>query len=109
MLPVPPDATPYHRTTEFTEASIPASLVAREHATKPGVWERIHVSEGRIRCRFGQRYERVKLLEPTREAVIEPGVPHRFELLGEPVRVSIEFLRSRGVRGHWSARPEGPS
>jgi tellurite resistance-related uncharacterized protein len=104
MLPVPPDATPYHRTVEFTESSIPDSLIAREHATKPGVWERIHVAEGRLRCRFGPRGERVKLLEPAREAVVQPGEPHRFELVGEPVRLSIEFLRSRGVRGHWSAR-----
>ena len=104
MPPLPSDAQPYHRTTEFTESSIPPSLVAREHATKPGVWERIQVSEGRLRCRLGERGERVQILEPARETIVEPGVPHRLELVGEPVKVSIEFLRGRGIRGHWSAR-----
>lgn len=105
MPSLPPDTKPYHRTPEFTESSIPPSLVARPHATKPGVWERIRVYEGKIRCRRG---ERVQEVGPAREAIVEPGVPHRLELVGEPVRVSIEFLRGRGVQGHWSAREGAP-
>jgi tellurite resistance-related uncharacterized protein len=106
MPPLPPNAKPYHRTAEFTESSIPPSLLVREHATKPGVWERIHVSKGRIRCRLGELGERVQVLEPARDAIVEPGVPHRLELLDEPVRVSLEFLHGRDGLGHWSARGE---
>lgn len=104
MTALPPTAQPYHRTADFTESSIPSSLVARKHATKPGVWERIRVKEGRLRCHRGGADEQTEVLEPSREVVLEPGVPHRLELLDEPVRVFIEFLRSSGVRGHWSAR-----
>ncbi len=108
-MPALPDrATPYHRTREFTESSIPASLVAREHVTKPGVWERIFVSEGRLQCRRHGDGERVEELAPGTEGVVEPGVPHRFEVVDGPLRVQIEFLRSGDeLRGHWSARRAG--
>lgn len=108
MAARPPDAVPYHRTPEFTEATLPPSLVLREHATKPGVWERIRVIKGRLRCRRRAEAEGAQELRPGQELLVGPGEPHALELTGEPVRVRLEFLRSpEDVRGHWSARRHG--
>lgn len=86
----PAGMTAYKRTPEFDQASIPAGLL-KDHATKAGVWGRIHVLEGRLKYRLEEaEYEQVvDLSEP---GVIVPQVRHRVEPLG-PVRFFVEFFR----------------
>jgi len=92
MGPLPHTATPYRRTPEFTEATIPAALRGR-HRTKAGVWARIRVLEGRLRYReLAPSPERELTLTPARPALVAPEVPHSVEPLGK-VRFFVEFLR----------------
>src|SRR5690606_3716072 len=59
MRALPDDVAPYKRTPEFTQDTVPAGLVG-EHRTKPGVWGKIVVLEGRLRYH---------ILEPAPETV----------------------------------------
>ena len=87
----PEGFAPYRRTPEFDESTIPAGL-RTEHATKRGVWARIHVISGVLRYRIGDPIHRSLRVEPDASAVIIPEVPHRVESDG-PVRFFIEFSR----------------
>ena len=88
---LPPEVRPYARTTEFTEASIPGSLL-RSHATKPDVWARIQVLEGRLRyCVLDDDAQGV-VLEGGSVAIVAPEVRHRVEAVGT-VRFFVEFLK----------------
>ena len=42
------ELTPYKRTPSFSEATVPAGLLA-DHATKEGVWALIQVEDGALR------------------------------------------------------------
>jgi len=89
------DLTPYKRTAEFTEASVPAGLL-RAHSTKDGVWGRIHVLEGRLAYRVAdpRRPPSEQILTPGAEpGLIEPTILHEVEPLGA-VRFYVEFLRA---------------
>lgn len=88
---LPDDAVVYKRTADFTDATIPAALRA-DHTTKPGVWGRIVVSEGRLRY-VVDPLRRALELGPDAPGVVLPEVPHRVEPLG-PVRFHVEFLRT---------------
>lgn len=93
-MPVP-DLTPYKRTAEFTEATIPAGLL-RAHSTKEGVWGRIHILEGRLAYRVAdpRRPASEQVLAPGMDpGLIEPTILHEVEPLG-PVRFYVEFLRA---------------
>ena len=81
----------YRRTPEFDEMTIPAGLQS-EHATKRGVWARIHVVSGALRYRVGAPVRRSFRIKPSSIAVIVPEVRHRVEPEG-PVRFFIEFWR----------------
>ena len=81
----------YRRTPEFDETTIPAGLKS-EHATKRGVWARIHVVSGVLRYRVGAPVRQSFRIEPNSLAVIVPEVRHRVEPVG-PVRFFIEFWR----------------
>ena len=91
MKTLPPDAEPYRRTPDFSESTVPAAL-RRRHATKAGVWGRIHVLEGSLRYRILEPPEEEHLLAVDRPGIVEPEVPHEVEPLGE-VRFYVEFLR----------------
>lgn len=91
MKSLPEDATPYQRTPEFTDQSVPAGLL-RRHDTKAGVWGRICVLEGRLRYRILEPALEEHVLEPGRDGVVEPRVPHEVEPIGA-VRFYVEFLR----------------
>ena len=84
----------YRRTPEFDETTIPSGL-GSEHATKRGVWARIHVVSGTLRYRVGAPIHQSFRIEPGSSAIIVPEVRHRVEPEG-PVRFFIEF--SRAVR-----------
>src|SRR4051812_46608322 len=47
MAALPPELTACKRTESFSETSVPAALCS-SHRTKPGVWARIIVEEGRL-------------------------------------------------------------
>lgn len=91
MKLLPPDVVAYRRTPEFTESTIPAAL-RRNHSTKSGVWGRIHVAAGSLRYRILAPELEEHVLSAGHEGVVEPGVPHEVEPLGE-VRFYVEFLR----------------
>ena len=97
---LPPDAEPYARTADFTEATVPAGLL-RSHTTKAGAWGLIHVLEGRLAYRITDpRRPAVEIvLSPDGEpGIVEPTVLHEVEPLGK-VRFYVEFLRSAGPDG----------
>lgn len=86
--PWPEDATPYRRTPEFTETTVPAGLL-RAHATRPGTWARLHVLSGRLAfldLADGRRLE----LGPGIHPLIHPQRPHEVAPLGA-VRFLVEF------------------
>jgi tellurite resistance-related uncharacterized protein len=91
---LPPGASPYARTAEFTEATVPPGLL-RAHTTKAGAWGLIHVLDGRLAYRITD--PRRPVAETVLEAggppgVVEPTILHEVEPLG-PVRFYVEFLR----------------
>ncbi len=91
---LPPDVTPYRRTAEFTEATVPRGLL-RAHTTKVGAWGVIHVMEGRLAYRIidPRRPGSDTVLTPdTPPGVVEPTILHEVEPLG-PVRFYVEFHR----------------
>jgi tellurite resistance-related uncharacterized protein len=92
---LPPDLTPYRRTPEFTETTIPAGLL-RAHATKEGAWGLIHVISGALAYRITDpRRPAVETVLTPEHApgVVEPTIRHEVEPLG-PVRFYVEFLRA---------------
>lgn len=85
---LPRDVTPYRRTAEFTEETLPAGL-RKEHSTKQDVWALIHVLEGRLRyCVPAWNHDEV--LEPGQLGIVAPQVVHFVEPQG-PVRMYVEF------------------
>lgn len=88
---LPDDAVVYKRTPDFTDETMPAALRA-DHTTKPGVWGRIVVSEGRLRY-VVDRLRCVRELAPGEPGIVVPEVPHRVEPLA-PTRFHVEFLRT---------------
>ncbi|KUL92740.1 hypothetical protein DK26_27405 [Bosea sp. WAO] len=86
----PDDLVAYKRTPPFTEATVPAGLL-RAHETKPGVWARLHVTEGALRFRdLVTGVER--LLSPGIHPLVFPASPHEVAPDGM-VRFFVEFLR----------------
>ncbi len=88
---LPPDVVSYHRTPEFTEATIPGAL-RRRHTTKAGVWARICVLRGSLRYLILEPQPEEQLLSPASPGVVEPEIPHQVEPVGE-VRFFVELLR----------------
>jgi tellurite resistance-related uncharacterized protein len=90
FLELPAGLTPYKRTAEWTEHTVPKALL-REHTTKPDVWASIVVLEGELR--YVVLAHGVELvLSAGRSGVVLPGVAHHIEPLGA-VRFYVEFLR----------------
>ena len=81
----------YRRTPEFDETTIPAGLRS-EHATKRGVWARVHVVSGALHYRVGAPIHRSFRVAAPSAAVIVPEVPHLVEPDGS-VRFFVEFSR----------------
>ena len=86
----------YRRTPQFDETTTPAGLRS-EHATKRGVWARIHVTSGALNYRVGAPIHRSFRVVPSSNAVIVPEVPHLVEPDG-PVRFFVEFSRMERSR-----------
>ena len=91
MKTLPAAVEAYRRTPEFTEESIPDGL-RKAHRTKPGVWGRIVVLEGRLRYRILQSPPRELVLDADNPGVVEPEVEHEVEPI-ERVRFFVKFYR----------------
>lgn len=87
----PDGLVPYARTREFDQDTVPRGLVS-SHATKAGVWARIHVLEGTMLYRVGEPVDRCVRVDATETGIVVPEVPHRVEPRG-PVRFFVEFFR----------------
>jgi tellurite resistance-related uncharacterized protein len=97
MKNLPADVRPYRRTPEFTEATIPRGLL-RDHATKPGVWAVIHVTQGALDYHIlGPVSERHRLT-PDSVGIVEPEVRHHVVPTG-PVRFYVEFHAATPDKG----------
>ena len=81
----------YRRTPEFDAASVPDGLRC-DHATKRGVWGRIHVLEGALTYHVDAPIHRSFRVDPASSAVVVPEVRHRVEP-GGAVRFFVEFAR----------------
>lgn len=92
---MPENFAAYRKTAEFTEKSIPTGLLS-EHSTKPGVWAKIHVIEGKLI--YHVEALRAKL-EITRGApgIVIPEVKHHIEPVG-PVTFFVEFYKRANDR-----------
>ncbi len=87
---MPDDFKAYRKTAEFNERTVPQSL-RRDHSTKPGVWAKIQVIEGKLSYRIdalGTQFE----LSPGVPGIVIPEVRHHVEPVGS-VRFFVEFYR----------------
>jgi tellurite resistance-related uncharacterized protein len=87
---MPDDFAAYRRTAEFSENTIPESLL-NDHSTRPGVWGKIHVIEGKLIYRvdaLGTQFE----LSPGAPGIVIAEIKHHIEPVG-PVRFFVEFYR----------------
>lgn len=83
----------YRRTPEFDERTIPAGI-KREHATKLGVWGRIHVVAGALRYTVASPISRSFRLAAPASGIVVPQVRHHVAPDGA-VRFFVEFWRKR--------------
>lgn len=89
----PEGLTPYKRTPEFTAASIPPGLL-KDHASRAGVWGKIHVTQGRLTYRVADLDGREMVLDANTPGIIAPALRHRVAPLGD-VRFYVEFYRKQ--------------
>ncbi len=82
----------YRRTPEFDENTVPDGL-RREHATKRGVWARLHVLAGKLQYHIGAPIDRSLQVAAGATAVIVPQVSHRVEVIGRS-RFFVEFWKA---------------
>lgn len=96
---LPDDVRPYHRTPEFTEATVPEGLL-RAHTTKAGTWGLIHVLAGELTYRIEDPRRPPSTVVLTPEGppgVVEPTILHAVTP-GETVRFYVEFHRLAGPK-----------
>jgi hemoglobin len=103
MNQLPTRLSPYKRTPDFTESTMPAGL-RRMHETKGGVWGKICVVEGKLLLRFVDNGEK-RMLTPDNPGIVCPRQAHEVEPFG-PVRFYIEFY-SETPHDQPHATPEG--
>jgi tellurite methyltransferase len=88
---MPDDFEAYRKTAEFSEQTIPVSL-RKDHATKPGVWARIEVIEGKLNYRVDDLNANFEL-SPAAPGIVIPQIRHSIEPIG-PVRFFVEFYKN---------------
>jgi tellurite methyltransferase len=97
---IPSGYEPYRRTPVFDERSIPPALL-RHHATKPGIWGRIHVTYGSVDYLMDAPFHSKERLCEDSPGVVVPEVDHHLEVSGR-VSFFVEFwrpAREPGLRG----------
>ena len=96
MKSLPEGVSPYTRSPEFSEDTIPKNLRQSHrtapHRTKAGTWEKIVVLEGRLLYRILEPELLETELSPDRFGVVEPEVAHEVAAIGK-VCFFIEFHR----------------
>lgn len=88
MKSLPENVQSYSSTATFTQETVPQDLL-KDHTTKENVWGLIQVQEGKIEYVIGNE---VHILEPGRNGVIEPLVPHHIKPVGL-VSFFVEFYK----------------
>ena len=83
----------YRRTPEFDEQTLPTGLT-REHATKRGVWGRVHVVVGVLVYTVSPPISRSFRLAAPASGIVVPQARHRVAPEGA-VRFFVEFYRRR--------------
>lgn len=91
MKQLPGNVTPYKRTPEFTEESVPTGLL-HAHQTKESVWAKIVVLDGELQYTINGPETEVVVLNSNTYGVVEPTVLHEVKPLGR-VRFYVEFHR----------------
>ena len=89
MKELPGNVSPYKRTPDFTETSVPKSLL-KSHSTKAGTWGKIVVLEGSLIYRILEPGIEEFRLDPEHPGTIEPTVRHEVEP-GAQVRFYVQF------------------
>ncbi len=90
MNAIPDHVSPYRRTPEFNQDSLP-DVWRGPHSTKKQVWGRIVVLEGRLLLVLMNPEEQL-YLDPDHNGVVAPRMSHLVKPLG-PVRFYVEFYR----------------
>lgn len=91
MKQLPTDVSPYKKTPEFSETSVPKGLT-NAHNTKTGTWALINVLEGELIYRILEPEHEEHLLNVKTLGVVEPTIKHEVEPQGK-VRFFVEFYR----------------
>jgi tellurite methyltransferase len=91
-LEIPDDFIAYRKTAEFNERTLPQSL-CRDHSTKPGVWAKIQVTEGKLNYRIDV-LDAQFALSPGTPGIVSPEIRHHVEPIGS-VRFFVEFYKRR--------------
>ena len=91
MKELPANVTPYKKTPEFNESSIPKGLL-KAHQTKEGVWASIVILKGQLMYTINEPDTEVVLLDKNNHGVVEPTILHEIKASGE-VRFYVEFYR----------------
>lgn len=93
MPALPADVSAYKQTGSFEETTVPKGLLT-QHATKPGVWGRIVVEEGRLLYVIEEgAHAGAWVLRPGVHGIVAPAVRHHVEPRG-PVRFHVVFLKA---------------
>jgi len=88
---MPEGFTPYKRTREFTESSVPGGFL-KKHSTKAGVWAQIHVLSGQLSYHMHSPFHRELLVQPGGPVVILPEIEHHVNV-NVPVSFFVEFWK----------------
>lgn len=91
MKNLPENVTPYKKTPEFTELTIPKGLL-KQHKTKEGVWGKIVILEGVLEYTITEPEMEMITLNESKHGVVEPTILHHITALGM-VRFYVEFYR----------------
>lgn len=91
MNVLPNSVTPYKRTPEFTELSVPKGLLS-DHQTKEGVWGKIVILQGYLEYTIIEPELEVIELSASKPGVVEPSILHYIKPLGK-VNFYVEFYR----------------
>jgi len=89
---LPPGHLLYARSPDFTPTNLPAALRAG-HATKPGVWGLLRVTEGIIRFELEPPRQGSVVARAGESVVIPTEVDHHVEFI-EAGRFHVEFYRA---------------
>lgn len=86
----PEGLTHLRQTPEFTDTEFPVGL-AKNHATKAGVWGLLHILDGSLEYVVQEPAEKTYRLQKGDSGIIPPTMLHHVRTNG-PVRFYVEFF-----------------